>query len=589
MNENAKANFVDDSHIIASENQTLAVMKSQSILPAPEYVKATFVRNEEPVHHIEDCKNYLVKDDEPKVELPAFPQELIVDDPKIQLNATKDAFVRGENSTEVVQTLCDTSQQMSIQNVNYAYPNCVQPNEGMINILNRVPSVGKRNKNSDNLLYQHCKNLEEERHKAAMTKIELDKRAALSSQNIIQDKDGNFIKPLQTDWRTLVNSFISQNMLVWERINGVKITWKKDSENNRHIAIDDDELKMDFIEFVEDQCENFYASEAELNRAFKTLKYKIPPLKKSGLTMLDKNQLPFANGYLDIKSGTFTAMTADDRHFNRFAMPYAYDPLAKNPDAFDEMLADMFDNDEAKIHLAYQLIGAMISSVATLKKIYVFQGVSHGGKTRLANIIIRLIDEDEVHSSNTLSEITGNDFSKKTHNIRLTYIKDCSKRVLGESQAANLKSYADGGQLKNSVRFKILICTNHKITSGNNDFLDPSLRNRFVVLPFAKEMDNTSESVANFEDYYFSQERDGIVNKALAAFQEVLQSGGRFSQDYSINEIVEANSEIEILDDEELNQICEAIQQKSYSYSNKKADESYDRIRACSHNRIDYH
>lgn len=514
-------------------------------------------------HQLEDCKSIFVKD-EPKVELQPFPQELIVDEPKIQLNASKDVFVRGETSAEVVPTICNPSNQTPPQNVGVAYPNYILPNGEMSLMLNLVPNAGitlsraaelnykrakhfqefehQRNKNSDNLLYQHCKNLEEERHKATMTKMELEKRAALSSQNIIQDEAGNFIKPVKTDWRTLTNLFIDKNMLVFERINGLKIIWKKDSEYNRHIAIDDEELKMDFVEFVEDQCENVYASEAELNRAFKTLKYKIPSLKKSDLTILDETQLPFANGYFDIKNGKFTAMTPDDRYFNQFAMPYAFNPLAENPDAFDAMLADMFDNDEAKMHLAYQLIGAMISSVSTLKRIYVFQGVSHGGKTRLANIIIRLIDEDEVHSSNTVSEITGNDFSKKARKIRLAYIKDGSKRTLGSGQAANLKSYADGGQLKNSVKFKILICTNHKITSDNNDFLEPALRNRFVVLPFAKEMDNTSESVTNFEDYYFAKERDGIVNKALAAFQEVLQSGRRFSQDYPINAVVEATA-----------------------------------------------
>ena len=73
--------------------------------------------------------------------------------------------------------------------------------------------------------------------------------------------------------------------------------------------------------------------------------------------------------------------------------------------------------------------------------------------------------------------------------------------------------------------------------------------------------------------------RDGIVNKALAAFQEVLQSSGRFSQNYPINEVVETTSEIEILDDEEFDQNCVAIQQEKYSHSNKKAGESYDRIK----------
>lgn len=184
MNENRNlTNSVNDSHLIASDNQTLADMKTQSILPDPEYVKATFVKNEEQVHQLEDCKSIFVKD-EPKVEPKPFPQELIVDEPKIQLNASKDVFVKGENSTEVVPTICNPSNQTPPQNVGVAYPNYILPNGEMSLMLNLVPNAGitlsraaelnyqrakhfqefehQHNKNCEALWYQQNKNLEEE-------------------------------------------------------------------------------------------------------------------------------------------------------------------------------------------------------------------------------------------------------------------------------------------------------------------------------------------------------------------------------------------------------------------------------------------
>ena len=250
-------------------------------------------------------------------------------------------------------------------------------------------------------------------------------------------------------------------------------------------------------------------------------------------------------------------------------MLYGFDPKAPNPDAFDAVLYDMFDGNESLMALAYEMIGAMISPVSTLKRIYVFQGVSHGGKTRLSNILLRLIDENDVYSFNTVSDITNEEFVKKSHSCRLVYIKDCSRHKLKDKQISYLKSFADGGRLSNSAVFKILICTNYKIVTGDNDFLEPALKNRFQTLQFPKPMDNVDEKVMFFEEHFFEKEKAGIVKKALEAFHNVMVNGGRFSYDFPINECVEATNAEEQLSEAEKARVETELQQERKIAENK--------------------
>ena len=124
-----------------------------------------------------------------------------------------------------------------------------------------------------------------------------------------------------------------------------------------------------------------------------------PTLDKSGLKIADGNQTFFHNGYYDIRKGEFIPGNTKGI-FHTFCIPYDFDENAPDPEKFEEILNQTFDEDKDTISLMYQVIGALISDVRSLKYIYVFQGGSHCGKTTVASIILRLLDKKEVKKRN---------------------------------------------------------------------------------------------------------------------------------------------------------------------------------------------
>ena len=298
----------------------------------------------------------------------------------------------------------------------------------------------------------------------------------------------------------------------------------------------------------------------------------IPLLEQSPLRVLGDHEIAFANGIYNIRDGRFTPFTGDTPYFTMFSMLCRFEANVPNPDAFEAVLSDMFDGKQALIQLAYEVIGALLAPGATLKRIYVFQGVSQGGKTRLAEIILALLDEVDVYAFNTVADIVNDDLVRDARDCRLVYIKEATKNKLSAKQISYLKGFADGGHSKYSVAFKMLLCTNYKLITGDNDFLEPALQNRFAVLPFPRKMNNTDEKVKKFESDYFAREKLGIVLKALHAFSRVLQNGGQFSTDFPVNHVVEIHENAQELTAEEQERVSMVLQNRQESASTPKID-----------------
>ena len=158
--------------------------------------------------------------------------------------------------------------------------------------------------------------------------------------------------------------------------------------------------------------------------------------------------------------------------------------------------------------------------MVTLKKIFIFQSVSQGGKSRLARIVCALFDEGEVVFLDKLSEINQDYVQRNLSNCRLIYIDEASDKKILPAQASTLKTIASGCR-----RAKILIGTNHALYTGNDGFVEPALLNRFAVLPFEKAMSNTDPNVSAFEDVFFEKEKKFIIKKSLLRFQRMLARG----------------------------------------------------------------
>ena len=360
--------------------------------------------------------------------------------------------------------------------------------------------------------------------------------SALDNTVAINGSSGN----LSFDFDKFNEAFVHSKMLVtirsfYGRIG--KSLFIRNEELNRHVPILEKDLMEEYKYSIPDYCLDT-SSGSTLARAFHRMLHKIPPLDKSPYPPLNPHQILFSNGILDLDTEQFIPVTPNTMPFVVFSLPMKYEVDLPVPSVFEALLEDIFDKNEQSIGLAWEIIGAILSNVATLKKIFLFQGRSGAGKTRLSEIIAQLLDESDIYGYNTIADITDSALSKDSQLCKLVYIKEAPDRCISTTQAALLKSFADGGHMRNSAAFKILMGANHPLYTNSDKSLERALINRFLVLPFPKVMDNTDPKVASFESTFLETEKNAIVQKALEAFSAVLKRG-HFLCDPPINTCVE--------------------------------------------------
>lgn len=345
------------------------------------------------------------------------------------------------------------------------------------------------------------------------------------------------------DWRRLEDNFIAKYGIVKLRVQG-KADWRYaflERDDNRHIIIDSTYLRNEYLAYIDEQiATNINFPQGLFNRSAQSLLHKIPRLEKSNLIQLQPQQVMMNNGFLDVLALEFTPISPEQRHkfFTLFSLDIDFNPTIQNPDAFDALLLDSLGSQEA-VDLAYEQIGAILTPVTTIKKIFAFQGKSQGGKTRLSNIITQLMPADDTKILNSISEISED--KSLDAPVRLVYVKEVGKNKLSSKQIVKLKAFADGSNLREANAFKILLNTNYPIITGDNFSLEPALVNRLSVLPFPKAMDNVNPAVASFEDVHFEKEKPAIILKALLAFHSVLINKNQFSSQFEPNGCVEDN------------------------------------------------
>ena len=371
------------------------------------------------------------------------------------------------------------------------------------------------------------------------------KEEMLKQNHFIVGVDGIPIVGVPINWTKLEDEFINNFSIVRIRSNLSRDGWIymiRNGDDNKHVPMNKSEMLQEWENFVFDNItDDQDIEDSKIKRHGKRLIHKIVKLEESNLIKLNQWQLMFANGYYDLNNGSFSLLTPETKYFNRFSMLYEFHIDNAEPIIFNAMLADMFNNDISLINLAYEIMGAIIFPVSTLKKIYVFQGVSNGGKSRLANVIVKLLSERDIRIFNGLEGINSDFLQKEAPFCRLVYIRDAADKKMASIPCSNLKGFADGSDLNDSAAFKILICTNNRLATGADGYLPPSLVNRFAVLPFPKPMDNIDENIVNFENYHFEREKNQILNKAFRAFQKVFFNKGIFSTAVTINNCVETN------------------------------------------------
>lgn len=467
--------------------------------------------------------------------------------------------------------VANTSQPMFAQGYNYPTHDCMPVfNGGNFITSEYIPLVGVSHEQAQRLNYE-CE----------MARIEIAKALAKNRMRIEEYREKRLIecaismkrKDIQsvtcdgtlanntTDVifkgnnsnDALIQGFIQEHLIVKLRQKNTArnkfFFMKYDSDAFRHVVYEEADMRLDFQEYcyelgIEDLTGN------AMTMLFHKLKHAIPLPEDSGLTVLEDHQLMFSNGYFDIAEDRFYP-TNPRGYYNKFSMNYEYIETAGEPRVFDLMLNTIFNDDSDLVHLAYQYIGALLSPKQLLKKVYVFQGKSNGGKSRLANIITDLIGGLDCLDAPDLADITQSQMRNKLDAARLIHIKDAADKAITKKQMSYIKALSDGTDTDSL--YKILLCTNHKLFSGDDGRLEAALINRIVVLPFATPMSTDNDEINDFELQYLPAEKYGIVRKALHAFSEVLNNGGRFSISPPVNECIEDD-----LEDAEDTSVCQA-------------------------------
>ena len=288
-------------------------------------------------------------------------------------------------------------------------------------------------------------------------------------------------------------------------------------------------------------------SDTDVHKMVRSVRYETAPIlgKPGAPKVSNEMQVFFPNGYYDLRAKCFCPMDTT-RYFHLFCMPFPYQEQASEPSIFESICLKIFEGDDQKLKLAYQIIGAIISHV-NLKYVFVFQGEKHGGKTTLMKCIRMLFYSDEAKSVGSMREISDGKGFRTEKKVRLLTVDDAPNEKWNDNVVSYLKTRSSGASDEGSAVFKILLNTNYPITMKTVDGRDSSIDTRIIVLPFNKDMKETSGSNPQFiKDYFenqYEEERPGIVKKALEAFNEVLQNNETFSPSFPLNAVVsEANN-----------------------------------------------
>lgn len=356
------------------------------------------------------------------------------------------------------------------------------------------------------------------------------------------------------DYRELEKRFIENNNLVRLIRDSKPVIYYWDCGKKVYVIF---ETKITILTALNTFAYDEYGEDIEISTT--KLESSVNRMLHKSVPLLEGNekvkfgistQVFFRDGYYDLDDGVLHMVNTMD-YFHKFCLPYLINVYYLNQINevkieldFDKIIGHIFDEDETKIILLYQIIGAILSDVA-LKNIFVFQGVSNGGKSTLAHIIMRLLNDDDVKFIGSMNEINTTKCSPYDGRIKLLYVDDAPNEKWNDSTVSYLKTRSRGIMKKGETLFKILLCTNYPIYYKTEDGRDESMDSRIVVLPFEKDLKSATidnSEVKGLVDYMhsekFEKEKVHIAARSLYYFREVLNNNCEFVHRYPINSCV---------------------------------------------------
>lgn len=253
--------------------------------------------------------------------------------------------------------------------------------------------------------------------------------------------------------------------------------------------------------------------------------------------------LQFTNGILEFCGEEVTFAKASPKYFCQFRLPYEYHEDAECPQ-FMDFLNDIFEQDQERIHLIQEIMGASLYYDDLMQNLVVFLGKGSNGKSLLATMLRHMLGKTNV-SAIPIDRLSGDRFSKQNLDNKLLNISSETNSNKTYS-TADIKALTGGDSVEVEKKFhnaytteihaKFILLANEMIKTS--DYTNGFYR-RLIIIPFNKQYydlvpGEEKEEGKAYKDIYLESklyaELPGIFNFALDGLIRLMQNDYRFTQ-----------------------------------------------------------
>jgi P4 family phage/plasmid primase-like protien len=248
-----------------------------------------------------------------------------------------------------------------------------------------------------------------------------------------------------------------------------------------------------------------------------------------------KHVLPVCGGnILSLRSGETRRRTADDLW--TFELPWTYRPASELPRArAKEHMLQLMNGNEEMMPYFQQLLGYCLTGVTTEKTLWIFQGGTDTGKSKLVELLGQILGQmctqaaDKVWLAQSLEAGGGGGATPELAALlgaRLAVKNETAKA--GALDSVRVKSLTGGdtityrklysAQATFKPQFKCVISTNHKPTF---DATEDAMHDRIALIEFKHKYGRAAEDVAYVDDVMANRIEEfasWMVDGAIAFF-----------------------------------------------------------------------
>lgn len=314
--------------------------------------------------------------------------------------------------------------------------------------------------------------------------------------------------------------------------------WFYNFSENHYDKLKDKQIKKIFFMLIEEAGKELWNSAME-RQYISYFNNKISDFESSGT---EPGMLQFNNVLLDFTGETVDEVKPSPNYYCNFRIPYDYIADAECP-KFIDFLNDIFENDQERIDLIQEIMGACLLYDKCMQNLVIFLGKGSNGKSLLASVIKKMLGAQNV-SAIALDKLSGDRFSKQNLDKKLLNISSETnpEKVYSTS---DLKTLTGGDAVEVEKKFcdayttelycKFILLANDMIQTA--DYSDGFYR-RLMIIPFNKQYYDLApgekpEEGKQYKNIYLeaelAEELPGIFNFAMEGLLRLSQNDFNFT------------------------------------------------------------